>query len=71
MSEANGTARLQLQSWLTPILLGISVTILLAMWNDVRGTQAAVQQALIKLEKHATVLELNGLMEPKPRSDPP
>lgn len=59
------------QLWLTPSSTGVSVTILLAMWNDVRSTQAAVQDALITLQKHETILELNGLMEPKPRSAAP
>ena len=70
--NSNGTARLQ--SWLTPALTGAGL--LLMSWiltevqatrADVKTVRADVQIALRAITKHQTVLELNGLLEPRPR----
>ncbi len=78
MSNENGNGTARLQSWLTPALTGAGL--LLMSWiltevqatrADVKTVRADVRTALITLTKHETILELNGLMEPKHRSDPP
>ena len=54
----------KLQEWLTPALLAVGVTILIFIWAEVRGVDNKLGTALLRLEKHKTVLEMRGLMEP-------
>jgi hypothetical protein len=56
----------KLQEWLTPALLAAGLTVLVFIWAEVRGVDDKLGTALIKLEKHETILQMRGLMEPSP-----
>lgn len=57
------------QAWLTPALLAGGLGLLLLVWAEVKDVRAEVKAvdtkldtALLKLQKHETVLELHGFM---------
>ena len=53
------------QAWVTPALLGAALILLMGIWSEVRETRAAVNNAMITLGKHETVLIISGLMKPR------